>query len=145
MTDRFRIFSYFVLFAMSFTSIAQASELPANRKDAVVCLYKNLKAQTRITSVDVYVDAEKRVVIEYAFRDSNGDTATTDLFVSGPNSSGRFQFVGDFMYPDNPLPDLVLPLGLKCHADGGYVDQVMITGPSDNPHKWLVDMSKYEQ
>lgn len=145
MTDRFRIALAAFLFAMSAASIAQANELPADRRNVTVCLYDTLRAQPRITAVDVYVDARQNVVIEYSFRGSHGSSASTDLSVSGPNTRGQFQYVGDFMYPDNPLPDLLPTLTQKCHADGAYVDQVMITGPTDNPQKWLVDMTKYEQ
>lgn len=96
-----------------------------------MCLRDSLKLSPRVISVEAYVPDKGGVVIEYRYRSGKGTMALTDLRVSGPNSDGRFQYVGAFMDSlDDPVTDMTRELASKCQADGYYVDQVLITRPS---------------
>jgi len=122
--------------AIGFTAIAfltacmTAPELPTTAKPVVTCIYDVLKLTPGITAVDVYVLDKGGVVVEYAYRGGDERPALTDLYISGPNAAGRFQYVGDFMDSRiNPVSHMSEELASKCQADGYYNDQVFITSP----------------
>jgi len=111
--------------------------------NAVACIYRALKAKPNVISEKVFVDARQNVTIEYVFQDARGPRVETDINVSGPDGTGTVQYVGDFMKRGDPLVDMTIELKANCRANGGWDDQVVITGPQTQPRTWRVDMSKY--
>ena len=103
----------------------------------MICIYDTLKSSPGIIAVAVYALDEGGVAIRYQYSDRKGAVTSSDLYVGAPNGTGRFQYVGDFMNPDNPVSKLTGELASKCQADGGYIDQVILT-----PASRRVDMSK---
>ena len=118
------------------------TELPSSTRPAAVCIYNMLKSNPAILDVNVFV-LSYGPVVSYTFKDASGKLATIDLSINKPGATGRWSYSGDFMTRGNPLLDMLKEIGSKCHADGGYNDQVIITGPNSDPHRWRVDMSQY--
>jgi hypothetical protein len=117
--------------AITALALAGCATLPEATKPAVICVYNTLKATPGIMSVDVYALDEDGIAITYNYHDRKGAVAIAELYVPPSNGSGRFQIVGDFMStPDNPVNKITEELASKCHADGGYIDQVILTSPS---------------
>lgn len=121
---------------------AQAAELPQSFRDATICIYKTLKADSGIVSVDVYVEKRYSPIITFKFRTPKGILEATDISVDGPDTSGRFHYSGSIGGGNNPIDGMSQQIAENCHADGGFVDQVFII---DDPDRWRVDMSRYER
>jgi hypothetical protein len=126
------------------SSCATAPELPTAAKPIVICLYKALRSKPEIVAVDVYIN-KYGPVISYKFHDRSGDLIATDLSVNEPDGAGRASYSGDFMTPENPLLGMEEEIRSKCRAHGNWTDQVIITGPDNDPYRWRVDMSRYEK
>jgi hypothetical protein len=78
--------------------VDQSSEMPATTKPALICIYRLLKSDAEIQSVEAYRVDGFRFALEYVFKDKDGRLVTSDIVLSGVSDNNNAYEVS---IPDN--------------------------------------------
>jgi hypothetical protein len=119
------------------------TEIPPSARQVTECVYHVLKSDLRTTSVTVWarpegvqhIDPLGTVIVEYGFLNKDKKEQQWEIIVWGARGGQckgacdeREQFRGAYAeFAEDPVHLLEGDLITRCHADGGYFDQVLFT------------------
>lgn len=125
-------------------AISNRASLPPEVRPAAVCIYERMSLNPAIHDIGVYAIDGKSVVIVFGYWSKDRHDKTGELAILRIPATGKFGYRGDYSrVTDNPVGAMSETLNEACDVDGGYIDEVTITGSDNDPYRWLVDMSPY--